>query len=160
VVTLDNKIVIKRWWRERRQQALRSGRTARSINSTPAEEHQVQQRQDRTDRVTFRPRVSPNRRSVARSTRPVCGQDRLYRVSSFSFWAVRCEGSQFHPQPDRILTCNPPRIRPDAEVCAKEIFSTLAKRLSRPVNNDEPPHAFTPIAKTMWFRYPDIYRRR
>jgi mono/diheme cytochrome c family protein len=68
------------------------------------------------------------------------GQDRLYRVNSFQLLGpFDAKGLSPTPSRDRILICNPAKDKtktPDA--CAKEIFSTLAKRAyRRPVTNDD-----------------------
>lgn len=70
---------------------------------------------------------------------PGGGQDRSYRVSSFQLLGpFNVKGLSSTPSRDRILTCNPEKDKKAPEVCAKEIFSTLARRAyRRPVNNDD-----------------------
>jgi hypothetical protein len=68
------------------------------------------------------------------------GQDRSYRVSSFQLLGpFDVTGLGTTPSRNRIFTCNPEKDKtktPDA--CAKEIFSTLAKRAyRRPVTNED-----------------------
>ncbi len=68
------------------------------------------------------------------------GQDRSYRVSSFQLLGpFDVTGLSSDPSRDRILTCNPAKDKTKTpEACAKEIFSTLARRAyRRPVNNDD-----------------------
>jgi len=68
------------------------------------------------------------------------GQDRSYRVSSFQLLGpFDVKGLSSTPSRDRIFTCNPAKDKTKTpEACAKEIFSTLARRAyRRPVNNDD-----------------------
>jgi hypothetical protein len=68
------------------------------------------------------------------------GQDRSYRVSGFQLLGpFDAKGLSSTPSRDRILTCNPAKDKTKTpETCAKEIFSTLAKRAyRRPVTNDD-----------------------
>ena len=60
---------------------------------------------------------------------PGGGQDRSYRVNSFQLLGpFDVKGLSSTPSRDRILTCNPEKDKKTPEACAKEIFSTLAKR--------------------------------
>jgi len=71
---------------------------------------------------------------------PGGGQDRSYRVNSFQLLGpFDAKGLSSTPSRDRILTCNPAKDKTKTpEACAKEIFSTLAKRAyRRPVTNDD-----------------------
>jgi cytochrome c553 len=71
---------------------------------------------------------------------PGGGQDRSYRVSSFQLLGpFDATGLSSTPSRDRIFSCNPAKDKnKPPEVCAKEIFSTLAKRAyRRPVTNQD-----------------------
>jgi len=71
---------------------------------------------------------------------PGGGQDRSYRVSSFQLLGpFDVTGLSSTPSRDRILTCDPAKDKTKTpEACAKEIFSSLAKRAyRRPVTNDD-----------------------
>ncbi|MGD0134210.1 MAG: DUF1592 domain-containing protein [Bryobacteraceae bacterium] len=71
---------------------------------------------------------------------PGGGQDRSYRVSSFQLLGpFDATGLSSTPSRDRIFSCNPAKDKNKApEVCAKEIFSTLARRAyRRPVTNQD-----------------------
>jgi mono/diheme cytochrome c family protein len=90
--------------------------------------------------------VSFRRQSFAESddqlqiSAPGGGQDRSYRVNSFQLLGpFDVTGLSSTPSRDRIFTCNPAKDKnTPAEVCAKEIFSTLAKRAyRRPVTSDD-----------------------
>ncbi len=67
------------------------------------------------------------------------GQDRSYRVSAFQLLGpFDVKGLSSTPSRDRILTCNPAKDKKTPEACAKEIFSTLAKRAyRRPPTGDD-----------------------
>jgi mono/diheme cytochrome c family protein len=68
------------------------------------------------------------------------GQDRSYRVNSFQLLGpFDVKGVSSTPSRDRILTCDPAKEKAKTpETCAKEIFSTLAKRAyRRPVTNED-----------------------
>jgi mono/diheme cytochrome c family protein len=68
------------------------------------------------------------------------GQDRSYRVSSFQLLGpFDVTGLSSTPSRDHILTCDPQKDKTKTpEACAKEIFSTLAKRAyRRSVTNDD-----------------------
>ena len=71
---------------------------------------------------------------------PGGGQDRSYRVSSFQLLGpFDVTGLSSTPSRDRIFTCNPAKdTGKTPEACAKQIFSTLAKRAyRRPVTSDD-----------------------
>jgi len=71
---------------------------------------------------------------------PGGGQDRSYRVSSFQLLGpFDATGLSSTPSRDRIFSCNPAKDKNKTpEVCAKEIFSTLARRAyRRPVTNQD-----------------------
>ena len=71
---------------------------------------------------------------------PGGGQDRSYRVNSFQLLGpFDVKGLSSTPSRDRILICNPATDKTKTpEACAKEIFSTLAKRAyRRPVTNED-----------------------
>jgi mono/diheme cytochrome c family protein len=90
--------------------------------------------------VTFRRQSFAESDDQLQITTPGGGQDRSYRVSSFQLLGpFDVKGLSSTPSRDRILTCNPARDKTKtSEACAKEIFSTLAKRAyRRPVNNDD-----------------------
>ncbi len=68
------------------------------------------------------------------------GQDRSYRVNSFQLLGpFDVKGLSSTPSRNRILICNPEKDKTKtADVCAREIFSALAKRAyRRPVTNDD-----------------------
>ena len=67
------------------------------------------------------------------------GQDRSYRVSSFQLLGpFDVTGLSATPSRDHILTCDPAKDKTKTpEACAKEIFSSLAKRAYRRPINDE-----------------------
>jgi mono/diheme cytochrome c family protein len=68
------------------------------------------------------------------------GQDRLYRVNSFQLLGpFDTKGLSPTPSRDRVFICNPEKDKTKTpETCAKEIFSSLAKRAyRRPVTADD-----------------------
>jgi len=90
--------------------------------------------------VTFRRQSFAESDDQLQMFAPGGGQDRLYRVSSFQLLGpFDVKGLSGTPSRDRILTCNPEKDKSKTpEACAKEIFSTLAKRAyRRPVTNDD-----------------------
>jgi len=89
--------------------------------------------------VTFRRQSFAESDDQLQINSPGGGQDRSYRVSSFQLLGpFDVKGLSSTPSRDRILTCNPDKDKKTPEACAKEIFSTLAKRAyRRPVNNDD-----------------------
>jgi mono/diheme cytochrome c family protein len=90
--------------------------------------------------VTFRRQSFAESDDQIQVLTPGGGQDRSYRVNSFQLLGpFDAKGLSGTPSRDRILTCNPARDKTKTpEVCAKEIFSTLAKRAyRRPVTNDD-----------------------
>src|SRR5579862_9393792 len=90
--------------------------------------------------VTFRRQSFAESDDQLQINTPGGGQDRSYRVSSFQLLGpFDVKGLSSTPSRDRILTCNPAKDNSKTpEACAKEIFSTLAKRAyRRPVTNDD-----------------------
>jgi mono/diheme cytochrome c family protein len=90
--------------------------------------------------VTFRRQSFAESDDQLQIATPGGGQDRSYRVNSFQLLGpFDAKGLSPTPSRDRILTCNPEKDKTKtAEVCAKEIFSTLARRAyRRPVTNDD-----------------------
>jgi mono/diheme cytochrome c family protein len=90
--------------------------------------------------VTFRRQSFAESDDQIQMFSPGGGQDRSYRVSSFQLLGpFDVKGLSATPSRDRILTCNPAKDKTKTpEACAKEIFSTLAKRAyRRPVTNDD-----------------------
>jgi mono/diheme cytochrome c family protein len=90
--------------------------------------------------VTFRRQSFAQSDDQLQVFAPGGGQDRSYRVSSFQLLGpFDVKGLSSTPSRDRILTCNPAKDNSKTpEACAKEIFSTLAKRAyRRPVTNDD-----------------------
>jgi len=83
--------------------------------------------------VTFRRQSFAESDDQVQQFAPGGGQDRSYRVSSFQLLGpFDVKGLSSTPSRDRILTCNPARDKTKTpEACAKEIFSTLAKRAYR-----------------------------
>ncbi len=83
--------------------------------------------------VTFRRQSFAQSDDQLQILAPGGGQDRSYRVSSFQLLGpFDAKGLSSTPSRDRIFTCNPARDKtktPDA--CAKQIFSTLARRAYR-----------------------------
>src|SRR5580700_3870611 len=90
--------------------------------------------------VTFRRQSFAESDDQLQMFAPGGGQDRSYRVSSFQLLGpFDVTGLSSTPSRDRIFTCNPDKDKNKTpDVCAKEIFSTLAKRAyRRPVTNDD-----------------------
>jgi hypothetical protein len=89
--------------------------------------------------VTFRRQSFAESDDQLQINAPGGGQDRSYRVNSFQLQGpFDAKGLSSTPSRARILTCNPEKDKKTPEVCAKEIFTNLAKRAyRRPVNNDD-----------------------
>jgi mono/diheme cytochrome c family protein len=89
--------------------------------------------------VTFRRQSFAQSDDQLQMFAPGGGQDRSYRVNSFQLLGpFDVKGLSETPSRDRILICNPAHDKTMPEACAKEIFSTLAKRAyRRPVTNDD-----------------------
>jgi len=90
--------------------------------------------------VTFRRQSFAESDDQLQVNSPGGGQDRSYRVSSFQLLGpFDVKGVSGTPSRDRILTCNPAKDKTKTpEACAREIFSTLARRAyRRPVTNDD-----------------------
>ena len=89
--------------------------------------------------VTFRRQSFAESDDQIQVFSPGGGQDRSYRVNSFQLLGpFDVKGLSSTPSRERILTCNPEKDKKTPEACAKEIFSTLAKRAyRRPVTNDD-----------------------
>ena len=90
--------------------------------------------------VTFRRQSFAESDDQLQINAPGGGQDRSYRVSSFQLLGpFDVKGVSSTPSRDRILICNPAKDKTKTpEACAKEIFSTLARRAyRRPVTNDD-----------------------
>jgi len=90
--------------------------------------------------VTFRRQSFAESDDQLQILTPGGGQDRSYRVNSFQLLGpFDVKGLSSTPSRDRILTCNPAKDKTKTpEACAREIFSTLAKRAyRRPVTNDD-----------------------
>jgi mono/diheme cytochrome c family protein len=90
--------------------------------------------------VTFRRQSFAESDDQLQINTPGGGQDRSYRVSSFQLLGpFDVKGVSGTPSRERILTCNPAKDKTKTpEACAKEIFSTLARRAyRRPVNSDD-----------------------
>ncbi len=90
--------------------------------------------------VTFRRQSFAESDDQLQMFAPGGGQDRSYRVNSFQLLGpFDAKGLSSTRSRDRILTCNPAKDKTKTpEACAKEIFSTLAKRAyRRPVTNDD-----------------------
>jgi hypothetical protein len=90
--------------------------------------------------VTFRRQSFAESDDQLQVNTPGGGQDRSYRVSSFQLLGpFDVKGLSGTPSRDRILTCNPAKDKAKTpEACAREIFSTLARRAyRRPVTNDD-----------------------
>ena len=90
--------------------------------------------------VTFRRQSFAESDDQLEQFAPGGGQDRSYRVSSFQLLGP-FDASGLSPTPSRnhIFTCDPAKDKSKTpEACAKEIFSTLAKRAyRRAVTNDD-----------------------
>src|SRR6202050_5131732 len=90
--------------------------------------------------VTFRRQSFAESDDQLQIFAPGGGQDRSYRVSSFQLLGpFDVSGLSSTPSRDRIFTCDPAKDKNRSpEACAKQIFSTLAKRAyRRPVTNDD-----------------------
>ncbi len=90
--------------------------------------------------VTFRRQSFAESDDVLQQFAPGGGQDRSYRVSSFQLLGpFDAKGLSSTPSRDKIFVCNPEKDKNKApETCAKEIFSTLAKRAyRRPLTNED-----------------------
>jgi len=90
--------------------------------------------------VTFRRQSFAESDDQVQMYTPGGGQDRSYRVNSFQLLGpFDVKGLSSTPSRDRILTCHPDKDKnKTAEVCAKEIFSSLAKlAYRRPVTNED-----------------------
>jgi mono/diheme cytochrome c family protein len=90
--------------------------------------------------VTFRRQSFAQSDDQLQMFAPGGGQDRSYRVNSFQLLGpFNVTGLSSTPSRDRILTCDPARDKTKTpEACAREIFSTLAKRAyRRAVTNDD-----------------------
>jgi mono/diheme cytochrome c family protein len=90
--------------------------------------------------VTFRRQSFAQSDDQLQMNAPGGGQDRLYRVNSFQLLGpFDVKGLSSTPSRDRIFICNPAKDKTKTpETCAKEIFSTLAKRAyRRPVTNED-----------------------
>jgi mono/diheme cytochrome c family protein len=90
--------------------------------------------------VTFRRQSFAESDDQLQMSAPGGGQDRSYRVSSFQLLGpFDVTGLSSTPSRDRIFTCDPAKDKGKTpEACAKQIFSTLAKRAyRRPVTNDD-----------------------
>jgi mono/diheme cytochrome c family protein len=90
--------------------------------------------------VTFRRQSFAESDDQLQMFAPGGGQDRSYRVSSFQLLGpFDVTGLSSTPSRDRIFTCDPAKDKSKSpEACAKQIFSTLAKRAyRRPVTNDD-----------------------
>ncbi len=90
--------------------------------------------------VTFRRQSFAESDDQLQILAPGGGQDRSYRVSSFQLLGpFDITGLSSTPSRDRIFTCNPAKDKGKTpEACAKQIFSTLAKRAyRRPVTNED-----------------------
>ena len=106
--------------------------------------------------VTFRRQSFAESDDQLQMFAPGGGQDRSYRVNSFQLLGpFDVKGLSSTPSRDRILTCNPAKDKTKTpEACAKEIFSTLAKRAyRRPVTNDD-------IAELMQYYADGVKARR
>ena len=90
--------------------------------------------------VTFRRQSFAESDDQLQISTPGGGQDRSYRVSSFQLLGpFDVKGLSSTPSRERVLICDPAKDKTKTpEACAKEIFSTLAKRAyRRPVTNDD-----------------------
>jgi hypothetical protein len=90
--------------------------------------------------VTFRRQSFAESDDQLQIFAPGGGQDRSYRVNSFQLLGpFDVSGLSPTPSRDRIFTCDPAKDKTKTpEACAKQIFSTLAKRAyRRPVTNDD-----------------------
>jgi len=90
--------------------------------------------------VTFRRQSFAESDDQLQISAPGGGQDRSYRVGSFQLLGpFDITGLSSTPSRDRIFTCDPTKDKSKTpEACAKQIFSTLAKRAyRRPVTSDD-----------------------
>jgi hypothetical protein len=90
--------------------------------------------------VTFRRQSFAESDDQLQIFAPGGGQDRSYRVSSFQLLGpFEVTGLGSTPSRDRIFTCYPAKDKTKSpEECAKQIFSTLAKRAyRRPVTSED-----------------------
>jgi mono/diheme cytochrome c family protein len=89
--------------------------------------------------VTFRRQSFAESDDQLQISTPGGGQDRSYRVNSFQLLGpFDAKGLSSTPSRERVLICNPAKDNKTPEACAREIFSTLAKRAyRRPVTNDD-----------------------
>jgi len=90
--------------------------------------------------VTFRRQSFAESDDQVQVLTPGGGQDRSYRVNSFQLLGpFDVKGLSSTPARERILTCHPDKEKnKTAEMCAKEIFSTLARRAyRRPVTEQD-----------------------
>src|SRR5579864_3951823 len=90
--------------------------------------------------VTFRRQSFAESDDQLQQFAPGGGQDRSYRVNSFQLLGpFDVKGLSSTPSRDRIFTCSPEKDKTKTpEACAKEVFSTLAKRAyRRPITNDD-----------------------
>ncbi len=89
--------------------------------------------------VTFRRQSFAESDDQLQMFAPGGGQDRSYRVSSFQLLGpFDVTGLSSTPSRARIFTCDPAKDKKTPDACAKQIFSTLAKRAyRRPVTNDD-----------------------
>ncbi len=90
--------------------------------------------------VTFRRQSFAESDDQLQILAPGGGQDRSYRVSSFQLLGpFDVTGLSSTPSRDRIFTCNPEKDKSKTpESCAKEIFTSLARRAyRRPVTSND-----------------------
>jgi mono/diheme cytochrome c family protein len=90
--------------------------------------------------VTFRRQSFAESDDQLQIFAPGGGQDRSYRVSSFQLLGpFDVTGLSSTPSRALVFTCNPAKDKSKTpEACAKQIFSTLAKRAyRRPVNEED-----------------------
>ena len=90
--------------------------------------------------VTFRRQSFAESDDEVQMFTPGGGQDRLYRVNSFQLLGpFDVKGLSSTPSRERIFKCHPDKDKSKTpEVCAKEIFSALAKRAyRRPVATED-----------------------
>jgi mono/diheme cytochrome c family protein len=90
--------------------------------------------------VTFRRQSFAESDDQLQMFAPGGGQDRSYRVNSFQLLGpFDVTGLSSTPSRERIFTCNPNKDKNKTpEACARQIFSTLARRAyRRPVTNDD-----------------------
>lgn len=90
--------------------------------------------------VTFRRQSFAESDDQLQILTPGGGQDRSYRVNGFQLLGpFDVKGLSSTPSREKVLTCHPDKDKnKTAEVCAREILSTLAKRAyRRPVTNED-----------------------